>query len=385
MALSVKDLLHLKQMKKMELIAGEKGLDNIVVTSNIADYEFAPGIAPDNHLVFEAHSFVVSSLLYAKDDPGLILSSIKELFDYNVSAFAFKDVIFKELPPDVIDFANENDFPIFKFSTGTFFENVIFEIMDAMQHDDSHYLSEGNLDLMINQEMTQDEVYGISQGLSLSFRDKAVAAYVKNLPGAGPIDIERLLRLFLTAKGIRNKSIIASYDHGLFVLMTGQYDERSRYEVMLKEILDFLSIDESAVSISFSDIHDPHAQLDRCFMESYLCYEASMAASTDYRHFHEIGLYQLTLRLKNNRIFDEYIGRQLEILRSYPELLATITIWIKHQGYLNEAASELNCHFNTVRYRLSQVRKLLHCESASEHEFYALLSPLAHHLLTMRG
>ena len=113
MALTVKDLLNLKQMKKMKLIAGEKGLEHIVVTSNIADYEFSPEIKPDNTLVFEADSFVVSSLLYAKDDAALILSSIKELYEYGAAAFAFKDIIYKELPSDVIDFANEHSFPIF--------------------------------------------------------------------------------------------------------------------------------------------------------------------------------------------------------------------------------------------------------------------------------
>ncbi len=60
MALKVKDLLHLQSLQGLRLLSGERGLDRVVCSVGIMDYEFAEGVDYQNEAPFERDSFVLS-------------------------------------------------------------------------------------------------------------------------------------------------------------------------------------------------------------------------------------------------------------------------------------------------------------------------------------
>ena len=66
--------------------------------------------------------------MFAKDDPSQILDAVMRLYTMKVSGLAYKNVFIKELPEEVINFANTNDFPILEFGGDEFFEDVIMQI-----------------------------------------------------------------------------------------------------------------------------------------------------------------------------------------------------------------------------------------------------------------
>ena len=148
MALTVKDILELPSGQRMKLLAGGKGLTRPVVSVEIADYEFAPGIkfVPEANFNLqddmEPGCFIITSFLFAKDDPSLILSSIEIMERMEMAGLAFKQIIYDQLPTEALAFAEKKNFPIFSFSKDLWFENIIFDIMYAVQFDDKVYLSE---------------------------------------------------------------------------------------------------------------------------------------------------------------------------------------------------------------------------------------------------
>ena len=56
MALTLRNLMHLRCMQGMKLIAGEGGLERPVCSAGIADYEFARNIHMNRELAFAADS-----------------------------------------------------------------------------------------------------------------------------------------------------------------------------------------------------------------------------------------------------------------------------------------------------------------------------------------
>ena len=142
MALTVKDILELPCGQKMTLIAGRGGLGRPVVTVEIADYEFDPDVDYDAPAGMDTNGFIITSFLFAKNDPSLILKSIRQMHEIGMACVAFKRIIYAELPADVIAFADKNDFPVFTMENDLWFENIIFDIMYAVQFDDKVYLSE---------------------------------------------------------------------------------------------------------------------------------------------------------------------------------------------------------------------------------------------------
>ena len=78
MALTIKDILQLHSLKKMELISGYQGLLHYVSSAGIADYEFCSDLDYPRENAFEKGSFVLSSLLFAKENPASILPAVKQ-------------------------------------------------------------------------------------------------------------------------------------------------------------------------------------------------------------------------------------------------------------------------------------------------------------------
>lgn len=99
MALTVKDILELPSGQKMQILAGKMGLNRPVISVEIADYEFvpdlsfAPGVSFNLQESLDPASFIITSFLFAKDDPSAILFAVKTLQEMGMSALAFNSTI----------------------------------------------------------------------------------------------------------------------------------------------------------------------------------------------------------------------------------------------------------------------------------------------------
>ena len=113
MALTVKDIQELPSGQRMKLLAGGKGLARPVISVEIADYEFAQGLefAPeadfDLERDMEAGSFIITSFLFAKDDPAQILPALRKMEEMGMAGLAYKQIIYRDLPEEVLEFAEK--------------------------------------------------------------------------------------------------------------------------------------------------------------------------------------------------------------------------------------------------------------------------------------
>ena len=80
MALTVRDLFDLNIMKNFKLVAGAGGLDRPITRTEILDFEFVQGVGIDRDRMFEGESIAISSLLFAKDNPDLVLDTVKKFW-----------------------------------------------------------------------------------------------------------------------------------------------------------------------------------------------------------------------------------------------------------------------------------------------------------------
>ncbi len=374
MALKVEELLKLQSLQNFKIVSGEKGLNRVVCSAGIMDYEFVPDVGYQNDTAFEKDSFVISSLLFAKNNPNQIIDAVKQLYDFGTSAFAFKDIIFKELPPEVLAFSNEKGFPIFTFGPELYFENIIYEIMEAVQREDTEILTEENIKKMIGHQLRKEEVGIISNGVSLVFKQNAIAVYITPKKGGPSLDVPRIYRSFYLNKNLKHKSIIARYQDGIFIIITGAFNETEKFELILQEAMNSLSINIDEVSLSRSNIGQPHLELDRCFRESYHTHMASVVAEKEYSSYDKIGVFKHLIPLKDDYAMREYAEELLQPLLDKEEFFNTVTSLIIHNGDLTMTASDCNCHQNTIRYRLQKVKELVGASEKTEFEFYNELS-----------
>ncbi len=366
MALTVKDILKLPSLKKFSLVTGAGGLDNAIISAGIADYEFAEGIDYDLSHAFERDSLVISSLLFAKGAPSLILPAIKLLKESGVSAFAYKKVLFQTLPQEAISYAEENDFPIFSYQDGTWFENIIFDVMTAVERDDARYLSETHIEKMIQAAASQEEIDNIRRGISLLLDKSISAAYIKT----PQLDAVRVFRAYYLSKNLREKLLAAKYEDGIFILITTSKWNETSHRIILDEACQALSLPVSAPDLALSRLH-PAQELDKAFREAYYAWTAGLVSHRKISSYEAMGAYSAILPLAGTPELKSYANSYLDKLSGYAD---TIKAYIHNGGDVVATSLDLHCHANTVRYRLNKMKTLADAPNETDHELFRDLS-----------
>lgn len=367
MALTIKDLLQSPHLEKLTLKAGEKGLGRYVTNAGTLDYEYAEGYHMEP--IFEKEQFLVSSLLFAKDNPSLILNAIKDLNTRQVSCLAYKPVFIKNLPENVIAYCNDVGFPLLELEPESWIENIIFEIMKTVQADDTIYLTEKNISLMISSLLPMSNVSSIAKNISLRFKKFIRASYIRDTR----IDIHRLYEGYTLMKETKDRFLMCRYQSGIFFITTNNSNNPETHRLIMNQVLDILGINTNNVTVSSSNMHTPD-EFDLIFKESYYTYIASLADNMEYRDYNEIGVYKFLVSLAHETDVKSFSNNFLLPLKNHREYFETATIYSKNNGDIIATSVDMNCHQNTIRYRLAKIKSLVCNENISDYEFYKQLS-----------
>lgn len=374
MSITIETLCKNEHLRGLEVIAGNQGVKNVVTSGGIADYEFCTDLDHSEFDYYKPKSFVMSSLLFAKNEAEAILPAIIYLKEHDISAFGYKTVFFESLPKEVLEYADKNDFPIIKIPLRVFMDDIIFEIAEAVRTDDENFFSETNLAKMIDDELPKSQLYYFTKNISLKFKDYAICAYIKGDAEHFRPNIERYMNSFYLNHSLSTKALICPYHDGLFAILTSRHNNPQHFELILKELLEFLSLDENKLCISCSQIHYPYEDLDICFRESYQTYLASVASGQNFRYYTHIGTYQFLVPQMDSKLMRNYMRNYISPLQDKPELFDTLKEYVLCQGEIFTTADKLCCHHNTIRYRISKIKEILSCEPLTDQEFYSNIS-----------
>lgn len=377
MALTVQDLTKLQCFAHMDLIAGEGGLRNKINGVGILDYELMPEYIDGFLETFSPGDFILCSFLYQYccDKPDEILPMVKELYNYGAAALGCKKILYPTLPQEVIDFAEENSFPIFQFGKDVYYENIIYEISDALQKDDKILLTQENIEGMLLGTLPKNRVYTIAKTLSLSFRENCRIAYVKRDSAAFRDNLQRYCRNFYLNRTLGNKAMVVQHRGGMFIIMTSSRSDEKTFEIILNEAMEYMNIDYPGehgfqLFCCQSMIHKPFEALDAAFRESYRTYIASIAEGKCFDSYDKLGTYRLLFAEINSSEANDFEESYLAPIFDKPDYIETVAALVHSGGDIAQAAACFGCHPNTIRYKLSKIREILHCEKETENNLY---------------
>ena len=175
MSISVRDAMKLNQLKPLILVSGHKGLNNKIEKIGILDYEVIEGILNN----FSSGDFVLTTFTPIRDDIKKIEQSIKDLIKCKVSGLAIKTIYLKSLPLSIIEYANNNNFPIFMFDEKVFFEDVIEDLMDGM-HTRSHMeLMASKIEVLFKNDLKKPVIKELAYELNSNFYSDHITIYCK--------------------------------------------------------------------------------------------------------------------------------------------------------------------------------------------------------------
>ncbi|MDO5301572.1 MAG: PucR family transcriptional regulator [Tissierellia bacterium] len=369
MSLSLKKILTLPVLQEFTPVAGMGGLDRIVNTTAILDYE---PLRDDFHNTsFGTGCVVLTSLLFAKENPELILPTIQWLDSQDVSAIAYKDVLVDRLPHEVIQYCEEKKLPLFRFHNAHF-ENIIYSIMDAIQLEDREVLTEKHLHEMIHMLMPRNDVASISSKLRMDFGDYYICYYFYPMDGLSDISMGRLLKETYLRHDIRERSIISSYKKGYFFLTSGNDPTESFYNSLVREI--FPEGELKKLRVGISQILEDKTSLDLAFRQSYFAYIGSKIIGLDHCNYDQIGTLQFFVPHANTPDFDRFASGILNKISVDNEFLETAVAFVDNNGNIKDTAKACYCHPNTIRYRIKRMKNFLGLSLDGEFEIYEILS-----------
>ena len=90
----IKELLRLKNIENLRLIAGESGMERSVSSVVLYEYDSSHVLLPD----FYEGDLVLTTLAYARGEPGLVSESLLALLNQKVAGILIKTAYFSELP-----------------------------------------------------------------------------------------------------------------------------------------------------------------------------------------------------------------------------------------------------------------------------------------------
>lgn len=357
--MNVKNFLQLPITKDFLIVAGNNGLSNPVKSVEILDFEFSPDIQTVRETIFNPHSVVLSSLLFAKEKPEYLIDTIKNLIELGVSALAYKPVIFQNLPDEVIAFADEQNFPILQFGADEFFEDIILEVVAYTKKQDKAHILENIMKNFIEKEVNEKQLHSFLQQMNRPFEKYVFVANIGMVATENTDCMDTLFQL----EGLLKSGILCTYKKSIFILMTSA-SQCFQFEKILNEWLTMYAIPKELLTIGYSQVQFTHKTMHLAVREAFfarIMAEINLQSTCQYE---KLATDTLLIELyRENAPFamkfvHKYLGPLLDE-KVDPDLIETAITYILKKGNIKEVAYSHFCHPNTIRYRMTKIRQLI--------------------------
>ena len=367
MAITILEAMKLPTLKDFELIAGYRGLDREIQRASILDYEYEKSLSDKPiQTYFEKEDFVISSLIYAKDDPSLILESVKGLVSDGVSGLAVKNIYYDVLPEEVIKYANQMDFPIF--------------IFDKNKEKNSISYQEAKIGILLKEDMDKSSVKNMAKDFNISFKENIFSICLKPKKY---IDENLLTNIINILNRDLGASHVAYRYHGIiFIICTYEDSHKenksTEFSRLVRLMIYSLFLDLNDYYIGISNFHKYIDELNFALKESMYAMRTASIEGENIRYYYEIGVYKLLMPSYSEgymiNFYSDTIGKIKHYDQKYnSELLQTATVYVKLGGNIKNTAKSINLHENTVRYRINKIKEIFNTTN-SEFEFYEELA-----------
>lgn len=370
MSISVLDAMQLKQLKPLELVAGNKGLHKMIDKIGILDHEIVEGIVNG----FVTGDFVLTTFTAARNDVNIVEQCVRDLITCNVSALAIKKVYYHELPEHIIKLADDGGLPIFMFEEDVFFENIIEDLMRGMQTRSHMELLSSKIEIMFKNALRKPVVLELAYELNRSFDQTYQVIYCKEKRYRND---ENILMLSERYHRSRTRSIhhsVIKYNEGLIIILTYKKITEQSVRLDLNHIFKQLNMNKEEYVIGFSCTGDDLNTLNAGIKESIYATEAADIMEKPQINYDEIGLYKILLPYAKDKWVIDFSNTILNPIKAYDDgkLYETAQMYIKTKGNVIQTAEALFQHKNTIRYRLNKMQEIL--SLPCENDFYEQLS-----------
>ena len=363
--MKLEDIIKLPELSGFKLISGREGLTKDIDMTEIIDFEFAQGIEFSREELFYGHSLGISSLMFAKDDPDLLLDSIIRLDEMGVACLGYKPIFYKELPEEVIRYSEEHAFPIFEITDDAFFEDIVLAIKKEVGRDMTQTEIEQSLEDLINKELSDKDMVRLSNRITPSLK-KYVQVMCLTLEDWDTSDrevfVKYIRRLSLNDR-LSDRTAIVRFKRGGFIFLSRDEKNENSMSALLKDVLLATGLPEERAVWGMSDVVRRDTGYEQAIRDAYWANRVAGIEGLHMKRFKDLGIYRFLAPEMGSKTLvsnaEEFLGPLLKEDEEMKTLLDTAAEYISSGYDLNIAAERLFCHKNTVRYRIKRIHDMI--------------------------
>ncbi len=382
MAAHVSDWYIDSKQQEVILIAGKNGLNREISGAHMIEKPELANFTNKNEIIF------ITGIALANEDEIAQIAS--GCFSLGASAFAVNTGPYiKEIPQSVIDFCNDNNFPLFSFPWHINVEELIKSLYS----------------IIAEKEKNDDEAKDVFENAILYPERSGMYEYKLRRLGFSPE-----WKYCVALIHIDDKTV-SDYCHALnklrshisdFPDLSGKYIYPYISAQNIVVIFANASVNEAEniirSIISKSDAPNIIFSIGRstksvrCLNKSYLLAERildlklSGSLPKNIVTYDELGIYKIIIGLENQDILDQINKEYFEPLADYDRLCGTdytnfIKIYLECNGHINDIADKMFIHKNTVHYKIRKIEEILDCDlSLYEIKMYLMIAVMNHEL-----
>lgn len=378
MAITCKDILELPSVQKMKVVAGHKGLNNVVRWVHVADIPQVTDWVQGGELLFITGIGINRDLkallklveaIQAKSLAGLVI---------NVGPYI------EEIPEEVIQLADGLNFPVFELPwevklvevTQTVCRAIVTRQMEEKSIRDLLenilFYEPENTEMLINRAA----YYGYDLTKPYQVLIVGIDDFSSYLKGERIQDEKRIVEIKLYLQQIvqevidkrKKKSLgMLRGDSVILLVQVKSGEKDAEIRALADEIRQNVAghIPKLTVTVGIGNYFYQLTDFKKSLGQAEQALKVAKATQARDRtlSFQELGVYRLLYQVSDWKELEAFHREVLGLLLSYDkkygtELVDTLEVYLAENGNLMKTADRLYLHRNTLKYRVQRIQEI---------------------------
>jgi PucR family transcriptional regulator, proline-responsive transcriptional activator len=344
----------------IKLIAGGRGLKNLVRWVHMVEDSEVPGFLHGNELILTTG--------IANNGNDWVINFVKSLRKHGAIGLVINvGPYIKEVPKTLIHYCDENEFPLFIVPWEIHLIDVTFDFCHRI----------------IANEENETSIAQAFRDLVFSPENKE--AYVKTLERRGFHNKGEYSLMIMQAS--RNNTLLSGdewhniqfsvqsvlknidkpiciFDQENYLVIVGSGVNSSQMEAYAMIINDqlFDNSDNVTVFVGISDTVIGYNELCACYKQAVTASNTAKIQEKQILKYHDTGIYKLIYAVDDASILKRYVMDTINKISDYDSMhntdyVLTLKHYLESNGSIQKVSNQMNVHRNTINYKMKSIRE----------------------------
>ena len=365
MAVLLSDLYERIKNQDITLIAGERGMGNIVRWLHMVESNAISSFLDGQEIAF------TTGVGLTGDET--LLDLVKSNNEHKASGMVINIGPFiKEVPKDVIDYCNKEGFPLFTVPWRVHMAEIMRSICYIITESDKYNLELSSAVKNAIFFSNQEELYvpQLERNNFLPTWTYCITV-VEIVENGEKVSEEKLQRYLKNMENYmifsRKKTFVFELGGNIILLFAGYVEAMVKKTVT--EMLKRCNFQKEQCYIGIGRA-TPNAQnIGKSYRQA--CQVLKLQKNTQNDKgvvaYQDLGIYTLLMDIENEEVINEYYAETIQKLVEYDKLNQTnycevLQCYLEHSGSVKETAEAMFVHRNTINYKINKIEEMLNCD-----------------------